>query len=222
MDHLPTIRSSHPGARAERLADGVIHLTGVTLALIGCVVFVIFSALNATPAVVASVSIYAALLMFGLIASATYHLAPWDRFRPMLRRIDHAAIYLKIAGTYTPIAVLIGSAFAYGVLAAIWVLAVAGALKKLLFWAKPGRLDPLLYLALGWASVLLIWPVAQTLPSAAAVLIVIGGLLYSLGVIVFAREGQRYAMAAWHGMVLAASSCFFAAIAVGVGGTAVG
>jgi hemolysin III len=75
---------------------------------------------------------------------------------------------------------------------------------------------------LGWASVLLIWPVAQTLPLAAVVLIVVGGLLYSLGVIVFAREGLRYAMAAWHGMVLAASSCFFAAIAVGVSSVPVG
>ena len=112
--------------------------------------------------------------------------------------------------------VVIGSAFAYAVLAVVWAIALGGAVAKLFFWKSPGRLGPTLYLLMGWLSIALVWSLAMTLPVASTALVVIGGLLYSAGVIFFVWEGLRFSNAIWHGFVLAASACFFAAIAMGV------
>ncbi len=211
--------STYPAyARSERIADGILHALGLTFALTGAVLFVTFGALHLGAGQVAALSIYGAALVGSFAASAIYHFTPWEPARPLFRRIDHAAIYLKIAGTYTPLVVLIGSAFAYTVLAGVWAVALVAAGVKLFYWRTPGRLGPLLYLALGWASVLLIWPLAPLLPATAIGLIVAGGLLYSAGVIFFNWDGLKYALAIWHGFVLAASMCFFAAIGLGVFG----
>lgn len=202
-------------ARSERIADGVIHLLGVIFALTGAVLLVGFAAIWSGGVQTAAVSVYGAALTATFVASACYHMTPWERLRPALRRIDHAAIYLKIAGTYTPLVVMIGSGFGYVVLALVWVLALVGALAKLFFWATPGRWASLLYLVLGWLSLALIWSLAHTLPVPATVLIVAGGLLYSAGVIFFNWESLKFSNAIWHGFVLSASGCFFAAITLG-------
>ncbi len=205
-------------APAERIADGVIHALGVVFAITGAVLLILFSTLNGDLGIdrIAAVSVYGAALIATFTASAFYHMTPWTRIRPVLRRLDHAAIYLKIAGTYTPLVVLIGSAFAYVVLAVVWSIALAGALAKIFFWRTPGRLGPTLYLLLGWLSVALVWSLATTLPALATTLIVIGGLLYSLGVIFYSWDSLRFSNAIWHGFVLVASVCFFAAISVGI------
>lgn len=231
-------------ARSERIADGVVHALGVAFALGGAGLLILVAARTgigpgqgpadgamasgamagsapaggamAGGAGLAAVAVYAAALVATFTASAFYHLAPSRRLRPLLRRIDHAAIYLKIAGTYTPLVVMIGSGFAYGVLALVWVLALAGAGARLVLTQPPGRLGPALYLALGWLSVALVWSLAQTLPATGTALVVAGGLLYSAGVVFFVWEGLRFATAIWHGFVLAASACFFGAIFLGV------
>jgi hemolysin III len=149
-----------------------------------------------------------------LLASAIYHLLPFDRTRALLGRIDHAAIYFKIAGTYTPFVVLIGTGFAYGILAVVWALAIIGAVAKLSFWSTESKASLYLYLGMGWLSVLLVWPMWQNLPTTALTLIGIGGLIYTLGTIVFAHPGMRFQNAIWHSFVLAASICFFAAISI--------
>jgi hemolysin III len=202
--------------RPERIADGVMHALGVVFALTGAVVLITFTALSATGGQIAAVSVYAGALIATFVASAFYHLTPWEHVRPTLRRVDHAAIFLKIAGTYTPFVVLIHSAFAYAVLALVWTLALGGALLRLLKRGKLGQIQTWTYLLLGWLSVLLMWPMVQTLPAPATILVMAGGLLYSLGVIFFRWESLRFSNAIWHGFVLAASVCFFAAISLGV------
>lgn len=202
-------------ARSARIADGAIHALGAALAVTGTTLLIIFAALTAKHGTqIAAVAIYGGALTFSLIVSGLYHFTPWEQFRAPLRRMDHAAIYLKIAGTYTPIVVLIGSAFSYVVLAIVWALALAGIVSKLAFWQRPGRFGPVLYLVLGWFSLLLLWPLVQTLPVSASILCLIGGLLYSAGVIFFNWDKLTFAMPIWHGFVLAASGCFFAAICV--------
>lgn len=205
-------------ALSERIADGVIHALGVMFAITGAVLLIIFAAQNGEGdgGHIAAVAIYGGALIATFTASAFYHMTPWTTLRPVLRRIDHAAIYLKIAGTYTPLVVLIGSAFAYAILAVVWAIALGGALAKIFFWRSPGKLGPALYLLLGWLSVALVWSLAMTLPVASTALVVIGGLLYSAGVIFFTWEALRFSNAIWHGFVLAASICFFAAITMGV------
>ncbi|WP_073326813.1 PAQR family membrane homeostasis protein TrhA [Wenxinia saemankumensis] len=199
-------------ARSERIADGVIHLAGVIFALSGAVLLIVIGALHLGGAHVAALSVYGAALVASFTASAIYHFTPWEAARPLFRRLDHAAIFLKIAGTYTPLAVLIGGPFAYAVLALVWVLALVGMARKLFFWTN-GASSSVFYLVLGWLSLALIWPLAQTVGWPALALIAAGGALYTGGVVFFNWEGLKYSLAIWHGFVLAASACFFAAIA---------
>jgi len=209
-------------SRAERIADGIIHAVGVMLALSGVIVLIVFAAFWARDGGarggaghVAALAVYGGALLASLVASACYHMTPWERVRPALRRIDHAAIYLKIAGTYTPLVALIGSAFAWVVLGVVWALAITGMVLKLAFWRDPGRLATAFYLVLGWIGLLLIWPMVQTLPVAVLILVACGGVLYSAGVVFFTWDSLRYSNAIWHGFVLVASGCFFAAITLG-------
>jgi hemolysin III len=203
-------------ARAERIADGAIHALGVAFAFAGATLLTSFALLHADSGRALAVGVYGLALIATFVASACYHMTPWEHARPTLRRIDHAAIFFKIAGTCTPLAALVGSAFAWSVLAAVWLAALAGALSKLLWWQEPGRLGVLAYLGLGWLGVLLLWPLAAKLPSPALLLTALGGALYTLGVVFFAWESLKFSNAIWHGFVLAASGCFFAAIAMGL------
>ncbi len=203
-------------ARSERIADATVHGLAVALSLTGTVLLIIFAAVNTGGATTAAVAVYGALLTFSFIASTIYHFTPWERARPVLRRIDHAAIYLKIAGTYTPLVVLIGSMFGYVVLGVVWTLALTGAVAKLFFWRNPGRFGPMLYLVLGWLGLALVWSLFPIVPLSAIILIVVGGLLYTAGVLFFNWDDLKFAMPIWHGFVLTASACFFAAITLGV------
>jgi len=206
----------YPYSIRETLADASVHVIGVSFALLAGALLITYVAQHHGAPQIAATSVYAVFMAASLVASALYHLLPWDRSRPFFHRMDHAAIYLKIAGTYTPLVVLIGSAFAYVVLAAVWIVALAGAVAKMSFWATDGRGSLALYLAMGWASVLLIWPMWQTLPGPTIALIAVGGALYSLGTIFYAKTALRFQNAIWHSFVLAASVCFFVAVAVGV------
>ena len=201
-------------ARSERIADGTMHAVGVLGAITGAVVLIIWSSGNATAGQIAGISVYSATLIATFVASAFYHMTPWESIRPTLRRFDHAAIYLKNAGTYTPLVVMIGSGFAYVVLAVVWGLAVVGMVLKLFFWRTPGRFGPALYLIMGWLSLALIWSLWPIVPVSAMVLMAAGGLLYTAGVPFYASETIKFSIAIWHGFVVAASACFFTAIAL--------
>ncbi|WP_299283683.1 hemolysin III family protein [uncultured Tateyamaria sp.] len=207
---------AYPYSTPETLADAGVHLISLVAATGAGVLLILYVSQTHGAPQIAATSIYATFLIFSLLASTAYHLLPWDRSRPIFHRIDHAAIYLKIAGTYTPLVVLIGSAFAYAVLAGVWLVALFGALAKLSFWATDARGSLALYLAMGWASVLLIWPMWQALPASAVALIAAGGLLYTMGTVFFARDSLRFQNAIWHSFVLAASACFFGAVSLGV------
>lgn len=201
-------------ARSERIADGTMHAVGVLGAIIGAVILIIWSAGHASTGQIAALSIYGATLIATFVASAFYHMTPWETIRPILRRFDHAAIYLKIAGTYTPLVVMVGSGFAYAVLGVVWALAVIGIVLKLFFWRTPGRFGPALYLIMGWLSLALIWSLWPILPTSAIVLIALGGLLYTAGVPFYASKTLKFSIAIWHGFVVTASACFFMAIAI--------
>ena len=205
-------------SRPERLADGIIHILGIGAAIIAGTLLIMRAALHMPETIgslgVAAVSIYAGAALCAFVASALYHMTPWDRARPWFHRIDHATIYFKIAGTYTPLIVLIGSVYAYLVLALVWAVAAIGAVGKMKQWLRPGLGSTVLYLVMGWASVTLIWPLAQTVPVLSLTLIISGGVLYSVGAIFNHCENLRFSTAIWHSFVLVGSGCFFAAIAL--------
>jgi len=202
-------------ARSERIADGTMHAIGLIGALIGAVLLTLWAALNAGLGQGVALAVYGAALVATFAASAFYHMTPWEGLRPTLRRIDHAAIYLKIAGTYTPLVVMIGSGMAYGVLAVVWVLAIFGMIRKLFYWQVPGRFGPALYLVMGWMGAAVVWLSLPVLPILSTGLIAVGGVLYTVGVWFFSWERLKFSLAIWHGFVVAASACLFGAIAIG-------
>ena len=198
--------------RAELWADGAIHVLGVALGL-GAVTTLIVQVASSAPLFdLLPVTIYGAALLAVLIVSATYNMWPISRRKWFIRRFDHSAIYVLIAGTYTPFLMkLSASIFAQALLAIVWLAAAAGVAIKV---ALPGRFDRLsiaLYLLTGWSG-LLIWESVSLLPPATLWLIVAGGLLYSIGVIFHVWESLPFQNAIWHGFVLVASGCFYGAV----------
>jgi hemolysin III len=202
--------------RPERIADGTVHVLGIMGSLAAVAILISISHSKLSAGTLVATIVYSITLIVMLTASGSYHLAAHTRARPLLRRLDHAAIYVKIAGTLTPLAVLLGTGFGYLVLAVVWLIALFGASRKLL--AKRGKMTTgwLPYVALGWIGVMLLFPLTKTVPTQAMILIATGGLTYTAGVFFYRAEGWRYATAIWHGFVLVASGCFFAAIATSV------
>ncbi|KZY32116.1 hemolysin III [Roseovarius sp. HI0049] len=204
---------SYPNyTRAERLADGIVHVIGVTAALAGVATIFLMWYQHMPWSTFVATSVYAAGLILMLSASAAYHLGAHTAARPILRRIDHAAIYLKIAGTFTPLSVLLGTAFGYIVLGLVWLLALVGAAAKLM--AARGAMSTGWWpqVALGWIGVALIVPLWTLLPPQSLWLILTGGIIYSVAVIFYCWETLRYANAIWHAFVLVATGCFFMGI----------
>lgn len=198
-------------ARNERIADGAVHVAGVVLALIGAIWLVVLQDRQAGGVQTTAVVIYGFALIATFVASATYHLAPWHALRPMLRRVDHAAIYLKIAGTYTPFVVMLGTPLGYSILALVWALALFGITRKLFFWQAPGRFGPALYLIMGWLSVILMWAIWGSASQGIVALMIGGGALYTGGVVLY-KSKRHYTTALWHGCVVIASACFWGAV----------
>ncbi|MCR4520895.1 MULTISPECIES: hemolysin III family protein [Bosea] len=198
--------------RAELWADGVIHVLGVALGL-GAVAVLIVQVANSAPLFdLIPVSIYSAALLAVLIVSATYNMWPISPRKWFIRRFDHSAIYVLIAGTYTPFLMkLSGSFFAPILLAVVWFAAAAGVVIKVVLPGRFDRLSIVLYLMIGWSG-LLIWESVSLLPATTLWLIVAGGLLYSIGVIFHVWESLPFQNAIWHGFVLVASGCFYGAV----------
>lgn len=213
-----TLHGAPPGVRwnydrHELLADGVVHAIGVGLGLIAATVLVVVACYFATAADVVAVSVYAAGLIMMLGLSAAYNLFPVSRWKWILRRFDHSAIYMLIAATYTPfIAQIKTSVTSIALMVGVWSVAAVGIVLKLFF---PGRFDRLaigLYLAMGWSGVMVYDLLAHALPSVTLWLIGIGGVLYSAGVIFHVWERLRFQNAIWHGFVLLAASFHYAAV----------
>jgi hemolysin III len=199
--------------RAELIADGVVHAVGVCFGLIAATVLIVLTAVYASPLDVAVVSVYVAGLLAMLVLSATYNLWPVSRAKWVLRRLDHSAIYLLIAATYTPfIMELKDSYFAIALLIGVWCVAIVGIVLKLVL---PGRFDRVavgLYLAMGWSGMMLYEAVVKALPAVALGFIVAGGVLYSLGVVFHAWQRLRFQNAIWHCFVLLGAACHYTAI----------
>jgi len=197
---------------AERITDGVVHVIGVSAALVAVTTWLWAPSWRMGGPIFLASAIYGGALILMLGASATYHLAQNTRLRPVLRRIDHAAIYVKIAATCTPFGVLLGTVFGYGLLGLVWGFALAGAAAKLM--ARPGRMITGFWpqMALGWAGVALIVPLWGRLPEQSLGMILAGGLVYSAAVIFYRWDNLHFATAIWHAFVLVATGCFFVGI----------
>lgn len=200
---------------SELVADGIVHGVGVVFALIGATVLIFYATVWSSYGELAAAWIYGLGLVIALSVSFTYNMWPHSRTKWFLRRLDHSAIFILIAATYTPflergahdpavLALLIG----------IWIMAAAGIALKCLVPGRYDRLAILLYLGMGWSGTLAIGPISQNLPYITMLLIVVGGVIYSAGVVFHVWERLRYQNAIWHGFVVTAAAVHYTAVLI--------
>lgn len=202
-------------SRAEYISDAIVHVSGIGAALIGGPILVALAAIwVGDPGLITALVIYAVTLLAMLTCSALYNMITLPAWTDRLRRMDQSAIYMKIAGTYTPFIAL--SAGHLGLLTAIWGGAIAGASLILFSMRKHTGLAIALYLGLGWACVVWGWPMLAALTGPGFWLLVTGGVLYSVGVPFLIWSRLPFHNTIWHVFVLAATAICYAALVVEV------
>ncbi len=199
--------------KREILADGVIHTLGVTSGLLGVFALLVAAARTVTWWEFAAVLVYGGCLLSVLIISAVYNLWPVSPAKWTLRRFDHSAIYLLIAGTYTPFFMKMkGGVESVALISGVWATCIVGITLKLLFPGRFDRLSIVLYLLAGWSGILSYEATFGALPESTLWLLAVGGGLYTAGVIFHLWESLRFQNAIWHGFVLAAAACHYGAV----------
>jgi hemolysin III len=207
----------HYQTRAERLADLYVHMAGLILASIGGIVLAVLAGTYGGLGVVVATAVYAVCLIAMLATSTLYNWTNPCAARPVLRRLDEAAIFLMIAGSYTPFTTQrFEGGWSIGFTLLVWSLAFAGVAVKLVaprisdaFWSG-------VYVLFGWLAVLALKPMLDTVHPIALGLLVLGGLIYTAGVFVFISPRLRFRRAIWHGFVVAGAGVHWAAVLVGV------
>jgi hemolysin III len=197
---------------------GTLHGAIALLAPAGLVLLLL---LANSPRGYVGAAIYATALMLLYTTSASYHLAPWPRrLRAIMMRLDHSMIFVLIAGTYTPFClIVVGDAWGIPLLSVVWLLAGLGALSKVLWPRAPRWLGVSLYLGLGWLGIVAAWPLITNLAVAGIMLLMAGGLLYSIGAVVYARRWPDPLPRVFgyhevfHALVVAGSALHFSLIA---------
>ncbi|EOY5416779.1 hemolysin III family protein [Cronobacter turicensis] len=199
---------------AEEIANSISHGIGLVFGIVGLVLLLIQAVdSNASAIAITSYSLYGGSMILLFLASTLYHAIPHARAKIWLKKFDHCAIYLLIAGTYTPF-LLVGlkSPLAHGLMVVIWGLALIGILFKLTIAHRFKVLSLVTYLLMGWLSLVVIYQMVIKLAPASVTLLAAGGIIYSLGVIFYVCKRIPYNHAIWHGFVLGGSVCHFLAI----------
>jgi len=197
----------------ELIADGIVHAVGVMLGIVSIIALVILAAPVVGAWEFTSILVYGTGLLTVLTISALYNLWPVSPVKWLLRRFDHSAIYLLIAGTYTPfITQMKANVESSLLLVGVWLTSMVGIALKLKFPGRFDRLSILLYLLLSWSGVMAYESVFGALPASTLWLLAIGGILYTIGVLFHLWEGLRFQNAIWHTFVLVAAACHYTAV----------
>jgi hemolysin III len=207
----------HYPNRAERRADLVVHLVGLTGGAIAAGAIFSLAMMRGGMPLVTAIALYAACMMAMLACSAIYNLARPSKARRVLRRLDEAAIFLMIAGSYTPLALkLLPEELSFAVTLSVWIAAFAGAAGKVLWPRISDTAWCLIYVGYAWAGVALLIPAIQVLTPMTSALLVIGGLTYTAGVLIYLNQRVPYRRAIWHAIVVIAAGLHYAAILTGI------
>lgn len=197
----------------EETANSITHGIGFLLSIAGLVILVVPASIHGDIRRVVCFSIYGSSLLILYAASTLYHSFGSGRIKYILKVIDHSAIYLLIAGSYTPFTlILLRGALGWTFFVTIWGLALTGIIFKMFFVNRFLVLSTAVYLIMGWLALIAIYPIVQKIPSGAIGWLVTGGILYSLGVIFHFFDKMPFHHAIWHLFVLGGSICHYFAI----------
>ncbi len=197
----------------EEIANSVSHGVGLVAAVVG-VPFLIAAAVDGgEAAAIVGVSIFGLTLVMVFLTSTLYHAMTHPAAKPVLRIIDHVAIYLLIAGTYTPLTLgVLRGGWGWALFGIVWGLGLAGVILTLVAGVRYPRLSVGLYIAMGWLVVIAIKPLWDSLPVGGLLWLVAGGVAYTGGVVFYAADRLRYAHLVWHLCVIAGATCHFIAV----------
>ena len=202
-----------PYSAPELFWDGVVHALGLVIAIVAGTALLAIAATETAPEQAPAVAIYVASLVVVLTVSLAFNLAPVNGVKRFLARLDQAAIFLLIAGTYTPVlALLSGTSLGDTAMIIVWGGAIIGIALKLLVPEHFGRLALALYLGIGWSGVLVFQSLAAALPTSTMWLLLAGGVTYSLGVIFHLWEKLKFHNVVWHCFVVAGATLHLWAI----------
>jgi hemolysin III len=208
--------------RIEWLADVIVHAIGIVLAIAGCIFLIFTAASSGSVKLTAALVIYSAGLLAMLGASALYNSNTNQQLSRILERVDLSGIFLMIAGSYTPFMLAkLDGPLAWTVLGLVWLVALAGIAMNLLVRRNSPRTFIMLYLGLGWAVLTIIDQLIHTMSPIGLGLLAAGGILYTIGVVFHVNKKLPFNSAIWHGFVVAAASCHFAAIYLDIAAVAV-
>ena len=196
----------------EEIANSVSHGIGLLAALVATPFLVLAAAPHGTMNIV-GVSIFAATAAGLYLTSTVYHGLPHGRAKRVLRGLDHGAIYLLIAGTYTPFTLgVLRGGWGWTLLGVIWSLALAGLIFKTLVSFRYPRLSTATYLAMSWLVIFAVYPLIQRIPIEGLLWLLAGGLVYTGGIGFYAAKQMKYAHFIWHLCVLTGTACHFVAV----------
>jgi hemolysin III len=199
--------------RIEEICSSSLHGIGVGLSIVGFILLMILSVKGGDIKRVISFGIYGVSLFLLYLASTLYHGIRSVKAKHILRVCDHASIYLLIAGTYTPFCLVTMPYFwGYLLLAILWPLAIVGILFKVFYVGRYKVFSTLVYVVMGWVALIAIKPFFESLSDNGCLLVVLGGLLYTIGVIFYACEKIPFNHVIWHMFVLSGSACHFFAV----------
>lgn len=198
----------------EERANAITHGLGVVLGVVGLILLLIRAFDHqADMLTIASMAVYGSSIILLFLASTLYHSITTEKTKRLLKTLDHCAIYLLIAGSYTPfLLVSLRTPLAMGLMAVIWGIALVGIIMKIAFVYRFKRLSLVTYLAMGWLSLIVVYQLAMNIEMGGLVLLALGGVIYSLGVIFYVAKRIPYNHAIWHLFVLAGCACHFFAI----------
>ncbi len=197
----------------EEIANSVTHGIGLLLSVAGLVILVVLASKYGDIRRVACFSIYGSTLVILYAASTLYHSFPLGRTKNIFRIIDHSAIYILIAGSYTPFALIsLRGAWGWALFGVIWALALTGIVFKVFFVKRFFVVSTIIYLMMGWLAVIAVRPFINSIPFKGLVWLIAGGLFYSLGVIFHIFHKLPFNHTIWHLFVLAGSICHYFAI----------
>jgi hemolysin III len=206
-------RISTPRLSSEELANSLTHGAGLALSIVGFLVLVILAAMRGSAWRIVSCAVYGSTLICLYAASTLYHSTRSRRLKRVLKICDHSAIYLLIAGTYTPfLLVNLRGSWGWCLFAVIWGLAMAGMLFKVWFVEHFPVFSTAVYLLMGWLALVAIRPMLLRVPHSGLLWLLVGGVLYTVGVVFYAWKKVPYNHTIWHGFVLAGSTCHYVAV----------
>lgn len=210
-------KTIRPYSVMEEIVHAGTHAVGIILAAIA-LVFLLVKASDQGVVSIAAVSIYAGCMILMYACSTVYHSMFKSKLQPFFKMLDHSAIYFKIAGSYTPFALItLPASTGVWVMVGVWGAALSGtAFKLIAFLRKSGKkmnyISLGIYLAMGWAGVLMVGPLADALPTAALYWLFAGGAFFTIGAVFYAIKSVAYFHAVWHVFVLLGSASHFFAI----------